>query len=113
MALLATWNDRRLQRDRLRRRPAESCEEGQPDVPQRVTLVSVGKGLDFPLRLLLGQERHLQVISSPAELATGGPPADVIVLDVPAQDRRIVWEQLRRHYRGRLLVLLDPGDSRH
>ena len=109
----ADQNHRRLQHDRLRRRPAESCEEGQPDVPQRVILVFGGKGPDSPLRLLLSQQHQLQVIRSPAELATGGPSADVIVVDVPAQDRRVVCEQLRRRYRGRLLVLLDPEDSRH
>ena len=69
--------------------------------------------LDLSLRLLLGQEHQLQVIRSPVELATGGLPADVILVDVPAQDRRVVCEQVRRHYRGRLLVLFDTQDSRH
>lgn len=82
-------------------------------MPQRVILVFGGKGPDIPLRLLLSQKHQLQVIRSPDELATGGPSADVIVVDVPAQDRRVVCEQLRRRYRGRLLVLLDPEDSRH
>jgi hypothetical protein len=80
-------------------------------VPQSVTLVSWGKALEVGLRLLLGQERQLQVIRSPVELAKGLQPADVVVVDVPAQDRRPVCEQVRRHHRGRLLVLLDPGDS--
>jgi hypothetical protein len=53
------------------------------------------------------------VVSSPVELAKGIPPADVVVVDVPAQDRRAACEQVRRHYRGRSLVLLDAGDSRH
>jgi hypothetical protein len=83
-------------------------------VPQRVILVSGGTGLlDLPLRLLLGQEHQLQVIRSPVELTKGIPPADVVVVDVPAQDRPGVCEQVRRHYRGRLLVLLDTQDSRH
>jgi hypothetical protein len=82
-------------------------------VPQSVTLVSWGKELEVGLRLLLRQERQLKVISSPVELAKGIPPADVVVVDVPAQDRRAVCEQVRRHYRGRLIVLLDPGDSSH
>jgi hypothetical protein len=63
------------------------------------------------LRLLLAQERQLQVIGSPLELAGAGPPADVVVVDVPAQYRHVACEQVRRHYRGRLLVLLDPEDS--
>ena len=82
-------------------------------MPQSVTLVSWGKVLEVGLRLLLVQERQLQVISSPVELAKGIPPADVVVVDVPAQDRRVACEQVHCHHRGRLLVLLDPGDSRH
>jgi hypothetical protein len=82
-------------------------------VPQRVTLVSWGRELEVGFRLLLGQERQLNVIRSPVELARGIPPADVVVVDVPAQDRRAVCEQVRRHHRGRLLVLLDPGDGSH
>jgi hypothetical protein len=82
-------------------------------VPQRVTLVSWGRELEVGLRLLLRQQRQLQVISSPAELAKGIPPADVVVVDVPAQDRRAVCEQVRRHHRGRLLVLLDREDTGH
>jgi hypothetical protein len=77
-----------------------------------VTLVSWGKVLEVGLRLLLVQERQLQVISSPVELAKGIPSADVVVVDVPAEDRRAACERVRRHHRGRLLVLLDPGDSR-
>jgi hypothetical protein len=82
-------------------------------VPQNVTLVSWGRELEVGLRLLLAQERQLQAIHSPAELAKGIPPADVVVVDVPAQDRRAVCEQVRRHHRGRLLVLLDRGDNSH
>jgi hypothetical protein len=80
-------------------------------VPQRVTLLSWGRGLGMDLRLLLAQERQLQVIGSPLQLTGAGPPADVVVVDVPAQYRHVACEQVRRHYRGRLLVLLDPEDS--
>jgi hypothetical protein len=82
-------------------------------VPQSVTLVSWGKVLEVGLRLLLAQDRQLQVIRSPVELAKGIPSADLIVVDVPAQERRAVCEQVGRHHRGRLLVLLSPGDSGH
>jgi len=78
-----------------------------------VTLVSWGKVLEVGVRLLLGQDRQLQVVRSPVELAKGVPQADVIVVDVPAQDRRAACEQIHRYHRGRLLVLLNPGESSH
>jgi hypothetical protein len=62
---------------------------------------------------LLGEERAVNVISAPLELARGGPPADVVVVDVPAEDRRAVCEQVRHHYRGPLIVLIHPGDNSH
>jgi hypothetical protein len=83
------------------------------NLPQSVTLLSRGVRLGAELLALLGEERQLNLISSPVELAKGGPPADVIVVDVPAQDRRVACEQVRRHHRGRLIVLLDQGDSGH
>ena len=82
-------------------------------MPQRVTLVSWGKVLEVGVRLLLGQDRQLRVVRSPVELAKGVPPADVIVVDVPGRDRHAVCEQVRRHHGGRLLVLLNPGESGH
>jgi hypothetical protein len=80
-------------------------------VPQRVTLFHGGERPCTTVLTLVVEEHQLQVISSPAELATGGPPADVVVVEVPAKYRRAACEQLRRHYHGRLIVLLDPGDS--
>jgi hypothetical protein len=65
------------------------------------------------LLALLGEERLVNVISSPVELAKGGRPADVVVVDVPLQDRRAVCEQVRRHYHGPLIVLLNIGDNSH
>jgi hypothetical protein len=83
----------------------------QPDAPQRVTLLYRGARLGAELLALLGEERLVNVISSPTELAKGGPPADVVVVDVPAQDRRAVCEQVRRQYHGPLIVLLSLGDN--
>lgn len=80
-------------------------------VPQRLTLLRWGRGQGIDLRLLLAQEHQLQVIGSPLALTEGGPPAEVVVVDVPAKYRRVACAQVRRHYRGRLLVLLDPEDS--
>ena len=84
-----------------------------PNAPQRVTLLYRGVRLGAELLALLGEERQIDVINSPIKLAKGRPPADVVVIDVPAQDRRAACEQVRRHHRGRLIVLLGLGDSSH
>lgn len=82
-------------------------------MPQSVTLLYWGERRRTELSALLGRERQLNVIRSGAELAGGGQSVDVLVVDVPALIRRSVVEQVRGHYRGRLVVLLDPGDSSH
>ena len=79
-------------------------------VPQSVTFLYRGVRLGTELLALLGEQRQVNVISSPAELAKG-PPTDVVVIDVPAQDRWAACEQVRRHYRGPLIVLLGKGES--
>ena len=84
-----------------------------PKAPQRVTLLYRGVRLGAELLALLGEERAINVISAPLELARGGPPTDVVVVDVPAEDRRAVCEQVRHHYRGPLIVLLHPRDNSH
>jgi hypothetical protein len=84
-----------------------------PKVRQRVTLLYRGVKLGVELLALLGEERAVNVISTPLELAKDGPPADVVVVDVPAEDRRTVCEEVRRHYRGPLIVLLDQRDNSH
>ena len=81
-----------------------------PEVRQRVTLYG-GVRLGVDLLALLGEECAVNVISAPLELARGGPPADVVVVDVPAEDRRLVCEEVRHYYRGPLIVLLHPGDN--
>jgi hypothetical protein len=80
------------------------------DVPQRVTVLYRGVRLGAGLLALQGEHRHVTVIGSPVELVNG-PPADVVVIDVPAPDRGAVCEQVRRHHRGRLIVLLGQGES--
>jgi hypothetical protein len=80
-------------------------------MPHNVTFLYQGVRPGNELFALLGEDRHVNVISSPVELAKG-PPPDVVVVDVPAPDRRAVCEQARRHYRGPLLVLLGQGESR-
>lgn len=82
-------------------------------VPQHVTLLCRGVRVGVDLLAVLIEERAVNLISAPQELARGGPPADVVVVDVPAEDRRAVCEEVRHHYRGPLVVLLHPGDSSH
>jgi hypothetical protein len=84
-----------------------------PTVPQRVTLLYRGVRSGIDLLALLGEERVVNVISAPLDLARGGPPADVVVVDVPAEDRPAVCQELRYYYRGPLVVLLHPGDNCH
>jgi hypothetical protein len=84
-----------------------------PEVSQRVTLLCRGVRLGVDLLAVLVEERAVNVISAPLELARGRPPADVVIVDVPAEDRRAVCEEIRHHYHGPLIVLLHPGDNRH
>src|SRR4029453_13095096 len=84
-----------------------------PKVPQRVTLMYGGVRPGVELLALLGEDRAVNAIKAPLELSRDGPPADVVVVDVPAGDRRAVCEQVRQHYRGPLIVLLHPADNSH
>jgi hypothetical protein len=65
------------------------------------------------LLALLGEDRAVNVIEAPLELARGEPPADVVIVDVPAEDRRAICEEVRLHYGGPLIVLLHPADNSH
>ena len=71
--------------------PAED-EMPAAKVPRRVGLLYRGVRPGILLLALLGEERAVNVISAPLELARSGPPADVVVVDVPAEDRRAVCE---------------------
>jgi hypothetical protein len=82
-------------------------------VPQRVTLLCGGVRLGVDLLAVLVEERAVNLISAPLELARGGAPADVVIVDVPAEDRPAVCEEVRYYYRGPLVVLLHPGDNSH
>jgi hypothetical protein len=82
-----------------------------PKVPQRVTLLYRGVRPGVELLALLGEDRAINVIKAPLELSRGEPPADVVIVDVPAEDRPAVCEQVRHHYRGPLIVVLHPADN--
>jgi hypothetical protein len=83
----------------------------EPSLPHSVTLLCRGVRLGAELLALLGEGHPVKVINSVAELAEGEPPADVIVVDVSAQERHAACEQVRRYHRGPLVVLVDRGDS--
>jgi hypothetical protein len=84
-----------------------------PTVPQRVTLLYRGVRPGVELFALLGEEFDLDMISAPLELARGGPSPDAVIVDVPAVVRPAVCQQVRQHYRGPLIVLLQRGDNSH
>jgi hypothetical protein len=84
-----------------------------PKVPQHVTLLYQGVRPGVELLALLGEDRAVNVVKAPLELSRGEPPADVVIVDVPADDRRAVCEQVRHHYRGPLIVVLHPADNSH
>ena len=84
-----------------------------PKVPQRVILLYRGVRPGVELLALRGEDRVVNVIKAPLELSRGGPPADVVIVDVPAEDRPAVCEEIRHHYRGPLIVLLHPADNSH
>ena len=81
-------------------------------MPQRVTVLYWGEQPRTTMLALVVEEHQLLVINSPDELTEGDSPADVVVVDVPARYRPVACEQVRRHYRGQLIVL-DAEDSSH
>ena len=81
--------------------------------PQRVAMLYRGARPGVELLALLGDDRAVDVIQAPLELSGAAPPADVVVVHVPAEERRAVCEQVRHHYRGPLIVLLHSADNSH
>ena len=78
---------------------------------RRVVLLAESAGLVAVLSHLLGPADRLSRVGSLRELA-GSPSldaADVVVLDLPDEDRTAAVRQVRRHYRGPLVVLAGEG----
>ena len=73
---------------------------------RRVVLLAESAGLVGVLGHLLGPTDRLSRVGSLRELAGGRSldTADVVVLDLPDEDRAAI-RQVRRHYRGPLVVL--------
>jgi hypothetical protein len=81
---------------------------------RRVVLLAESAGLVGVLGHLLGPADRLSRVGSLRELAGGRSldTADVVVLDLPDEGRAAAVRQVRRHYRGRLVVLAGEGARR-
>jgi hypothetical protein len=88
-----------------RRRPGELHR-------RRVVLLAESAGLVAVLGHLLGPADRLSRVGSLRELAGSRPleGADVVVLDLPDGDRAAAVAQVRRRYRGPLVVLAGEGE---
>jgi hypothetical protein len=87
-----------------RRRPGELHR-------RRVVLLAESAGLAGVLGHLLGPADRLSRVGSLRELAGSRSldTADVVVLDLPDEDRAAAVGQVRRHYQGPLVVLAGEG----
>ncbi|HET6814800.1 MAG TPA: hypothetical protein VFJ69_12485, partial [Actinomycetota bacterium] len=80
----------------------------RPDgLGRRVVLLAESAGLTLVLGQLLGPGDRLSRLDSLRELAAGRSleGADVVVLDLPDEDRTAAVRRVRRLYRGPLVVL--------
>jgi hypothetical protein len=78
-----------------------------------VLLVAESAGLAAVLHYLLDPADRLSRLGSLRELAESRAleAADVVVLDVPPEDRAVAVGQVRRRYLGPLVVLVDRADG--
>ena len=79
---------------------------------RRVVLLAESAGLVAVLGHVLGPADRLSRVGSLRELAGSRPleGADVVVLDLPDGDRAAAVAQVRRRYRGPLVVLAGEGE---
>ncbi|HZD38800.1 MAG TPA: hypothetical protein VE664_09185, partial [Actinomycetes bacterium] len=60
----------------------------------------------------LGDEQRLIVAGDAEELGEAlDSPADTVVIDLPAPERRKAWERVRARYAGMVLVAVDDPDE--
>jgi hypothetical protein len=80
---------------------------------RRILLLAESAGLAAVLHHLLGPGDRLARVGSLRELADTRAldSADVVVLDLPAEDRAGAVAQVRRRYLGPLVVLADRGEN--
>lgn len=93
---------------------AETSRKSRPGElhRRRVVLLAESAGLVAVLGHLLGPADRLSRVGSLRELAGSRSldAADVVVLDLPDEDRAAAVGFVRRRYRGRLVVLAGEGE---
>jgi hypothetical protein len=93
---------------------AETSRKSRPGElhRRRVVLLAESAGLVAVLGHLLGPADRLSRVGSLRELAGSRSldAADVVVLDLPDEDRTAAVGFVRRRYRGRLVVLAGEGE---
>jgi hypothetical protein len=93
--------------------PRGDSRPGEARPPRRVVLLSESAGLAAVLTRLLDRRDQLTRIGWSREVAEQGEfgDADLVVLDVPRAGRIAAVNQLRRRYRGPVVVFIERGDN--
>ena len=88
---------------------------GEARPPRRLLLLSESAGLAAVLTRLLDRRDRLTRTGWSREATDQGGlgEADLVVLDVPRTGRAAAFQQLRRHYQGPVVVLVERGDDGH
>jgi hypothetical protein len=82
-------------------------------VVRRVVVLSQDTGLVSVAAGLIANGDRLVRYDSPLELAGWADiGASVVMLDAQPRARQLLYKQLRDHYRGPVIMLLDHGDAR-
>jgi len=93
--------------------PRGDSRPGEARPPRRVLLLSESAGLAAVLTRLLDRRDQLTRSGWSREVAEQGGfgNADLVVLDVPRAGRAAAFQQLRRRYRGPVVVFVERGDK--
>jgi hypothetical protein len=79
---------------------------------QHVVLLRRDASLAIALRALLGGSDRVIELATAADWSTlPEVRVDAVVADVPRARRMQEVREIRSHYRGRLVLVLDPGDN--
>jgi hypothetical protein len=93
--------------------PLGDSRPGETRPRRRVLLLSQSAGLGAVLSRLLDRRAQLAQTAWSGELGEQGGlnNADLVLLDVPRAGRAAAFEQLRRCYRGPVVVFVERGDD--
>jgi hypothetical protein len=93
--------------------PRGDSRPGEARPPRRLVLLSESAGLAAVLTRLLDRRDQLTRSDWSREVAEQGGfgNADLVVLDVPRAGRAAAFQQLRRRYRGPVVVFVERGDN--